>query len=255
MPRSFVALLYLALACCVACAARQASSSAKPPAKPQLSSAELAKRKDALTSRVTELYNLAKAGQWRKMEAFMTEDSKDIFFGQAKNPIADFEVKRVEVEPDGKSGFAVADIKFFPAGFAAHMVMPQRSRWVYEGDTWLVKLEKPVAHPLAAFMQDGAAGPPSALRFEKRAIEIERGVHEYVMPFQNTGQQALTVRASPDPCECMEVSLDKETYAPGEAGKLRIKTQIDAQTEPRTFRIQVLGEPGNNWAFIFLQLK
>jgi len=255
MLRNLVALLYLALACCVACAARQASSAAKPSAKPQLSSSELAKRKDALTSRVTELYNLAKAGEWRKMEAFMTEDSKDIFFGQAKNPIVDYEVKRVDVEPDGKIGFAAVDIKFFPAGFPTYMVIPQRGRWVYENDTWLVKLEKPVAHPLAAFMQGGSSGPPSLLRFEKREIEIERGVHEYVIPFENTGQQALTVWASPDPCECMEVSLDKEKYASGEAGKLRIKTRIDAQTEPRTFRIQVLGEPGNNWAFIFLQLK
>jgi len=189
------------------------------------------------------------------MEAMMTEDSKDIFLGQTKNPIADFELKRVEVEPDGKSALAVVDIKFYPAGFAAYMVVPQRSRWVYENDTWLVKLEKPVAHPLAAFMPGGPSGPPSVLRFEKGEMEIERGVHEYLVPFQNTGQQALTVRASPDPCDCMEVSLDKEKYAPGEAGKLRIKTQIDAQTEPRTFRIQVLGQPGDNWAFLFLQLK
>jgi len=185
----------------------------------------------------------------------MTEDSKDIFYGQSKNPINEFEVKRVEVEPDGKTGLAVAEIKF-PAGvFAQLMVLPQRSRWVFENGVWLLKLEKPVAHPLAPFVQRGAAGPPSALRFDKQEIEIERGVHEYVLRFENTGQQTLAVRAGADPCQCMDVSPDKEKYAPGESGELRIKTEIDATMEPREFRIQVLAEPGPQWTFLTLRLK
>ena len=239
-----------------ACAAPRASSSGKqPPAKSRLSSAELNKRKEALASRVTELYDFAKAGQWRKMEALMTEDSKDIFYGQPKNPINEFEVKRIEVELDGKTGKAVVDIKFMAGGFAQLMVLPQPSRWVFENGAWLVKLEKPVAHPLAAFTQGGAAGPPSALRFGQREIEIERGAHEYVVRFQNTGQQVLTVRADTDPCQCLEVSLDKQKYAPGESGELRIKTAIDADMEPREFRVQVVAEPGPQWAFLTLRLK
>jgi hypothetical protein len=256
MLPNFVALVYLVLACCLAGAAPQASPPVKQrPATPQLSSAELNKRKEALASRVTELYDFAKAGQWRKMEAFMTEDSKDLFFAQAKNPIADFEVKRVEVEPDGRTGKAVVDIKFYSGAFAQPMVLPQKSRWVYENGAWLVKLEKPVAHPLAAFTQGGAAGPPSALRLDKREIEIERGVHEYIVRFQNTGQQTLAVRAGADPCQCMDVSLDKEKYAPGESGELRIKTEIDATMEPREFRVQVVAEPGPQWTFLTLRLK
>lgn len=252
-----IALVCLALAWGVhgACAAQQASPVAKPHAKSQLSSTELNKRKEALASRVTEVYELAKAGQWRKMEALMTEDSKDIFYGQSKNPINEFEVKRVEVEPDGKTGRAVVDIKFMAGGFAQPMVLPQPSRWVFEDDVWLLKLEKPAAHPLAAFTQGGAAGPPSALRFDKREIEIERGVHEYVLRFENTGQQVLAVRAGADPCQCMDVSLDKEKYAPGESGELRIKTEIDANMEPRQFRVQVVAEPGPQWTFLTLRLK
>jgi len=253
-----IALVCLALAWGVhgACAAPQASSSGKqPPAKSQLSSAELNKRKEALASRVTEVYELAKAGQWRKMEALMTEDSKDIFYGQSKNPINEFEVKRIEVEPDGKTGKAVVDIKFAAGGFAQPMVLPQPSRWVFENGIWLLKLEKPVAHPLAAFTQGGAAGPPSALRFDAREIEIERGAHEYVFRFENTGQQTLVVRAGADPCQCMDVSLDKDKYAPGESGKLRIKTAIDANMEPREFRVQVVAEPGPQWTFLTLRLK
>jgi hypothetical protein len=239
-----------------ACAAPQASPSVKQrPAKPELSSAELNKRKEALASRVTELYDLAKAGQWRKMEAFMTEDSKDVFYGQPKNPINEFEVKRIEVELDGKTGKAVVDIKFMAGGFAQLMVLPQPSRWVFENGAWLVKLEKPVAHPLAAFTQGGAAGPPSALRFGQREIEIERGAHEYVVRFQNTGQQTLAVRAGTDPCQCLEVSLDKQKYAPGESGELRIKTEIDADMEPRELRVQVVAEPGPQWTFLTLRLK
>jgi len=256
MLPNFVALVYLVLACCLAGAAPQTSSSGKqPPAKPQLSSAELNKRKEALASRVTELYDLAKAGQWRKMEALMTEDSKDIFYGQSKNPINEFEVKRVEVDPDGKTGHVVVEIKFVSGGLAQPMVMPQKSRWVYENGAWLVKLEKPVAHPLAAFTQGGAAGPPSALRFSQREIEIERGAHEYVLRFENTGQQTLAVSAGADPCQCMDVSLDKEKYAPGESGELRIKTEIDATMEPREFRVQVVAEPGPQWTFLTLRLK
>ena len=256
MLPNFVALLYLVLACCLAGAAPQASSSGKqPPAKSQLSSAELNKRKEALASRVTEVYELAKAGQWRKMDALMTEDSKDIFYGQSKNPINDFEVKRVEVEPDGKTGRAVVDIKFAAGGFAQLTVLPQPSRWVFENGVWLLKLEKPVAHPLAAFTQGGAAGPPSALRFGQREIDIERGAHEYLLRFENTGQQTLAVRAGADPCQCMDVSLDKDKYAPGESGELRIKTAIDANMESREFRVQVVAEPGPQWTFLTLRLK
>ena len=256
MLPNFVALVYLVLACCLAGGAPQASPPVKQrPATPELSSAELNKRKEALASRVTELYDFAKAGQWRKMEALMTEDSKDIFYGQSKNPINEFEVKRVEVEPDGKTGLAVAEIKFTTGAFAQLMVLPQRSRWVYENGAWLLKLEKPVAHPLAAFAQGGAAGPPSALRFGQQEIEIERGAHEYVLRFENTGQQTLAVRAGADPCQCMDVSLDKEKYAPGEWGELRIKTEIDAHAEPREFRIQVVAEPGPQWTFLILRLK
>jgi hypothetical protein len=258
MLPNFVALPYLLLACCLAGAAPQAPSSPTkrpPPATSELSPPELAKRKEALASRVAELYGLAQAGQWRKMEAFMTEDSKETFYGQSKNPINEFEVKRIEVEPDGKSGKAVVNIKFVAGVFAQPMVLPQPSRWVFENGIWLLKLEKPVAHPLAAFTQGGAAGPPSDLRFDTREIEIERGAHEYVLRFQNTGQQTLAVRAGADPCQCMEVSLDKDKYAPGESGELRIKTEIDANMESRVFRVQVSAEPGSQWAFLFLRLK
>ena len=256
MLPNFVALVYLVLACCLAGAAPQASSSGKqPPAKSQFSPAELNKRKEALASRVTEFYRLAKGGAWRQMEAFMTEDSKEVFFGGPRNPITDFEVKHVEVEPDGKIGLVVVDIKFFPGGFPQLVTLPQRSRWVYENGAWLLKLEKPVAHPLASFVQRGATGPPSALRFDKREIEIERGVHEYVLRFENTGPQTLAVRAGADPCQCMDVSPDKEKYAPGEWGELRIKTEIDAHTEPREFLVQVVAEPGPHWTFLILRLK
>lgn len=255
MLRKLSVLVFVLFVCGVALASPQASSSKQPPAESQPSPAELAKRKSALKSRVTELYTLAKAGEWRKMEAMMTEDSKDAFYGQSKNPISEFEVKGIEVAPDGKSGRAVVDIKFRPGGFSTFMVLPQRSKWVYENETWLTKLEKPIAHPAGAFMPAGDAAPVNDVRFEKREIEIERGAHEYVIRFQNAGRQALTVNATPDPCGCMEVSLDKEKYAPGESGQLRINTELDKAMEPRQFRVQVLAQPGSQWTILLLRLK
>jgi hypothetical protein len=75
------------------------------------------------------------------------------------------------------------------------------------------------------------------------------------MRSSRAGQEVLTVRAGADPCQCMEVSLDKEKYAPGEWGQLRIKTKIGADIEARELRVQVLGEPGPQWVFLTLRLK
>ena len=75
------------------------------------------------------------------------------------------------------------------------------------------------------------------------------------MRSSRAGQEILTVRAGADPCQCMDVSLDKEKYAPGEWGQLRIKTKIGADIEARELRVQVLGEPGPQWVFLSLRLK
>lgn len=246
----------LCLVCGVEGGARQASPQASSATAP-LSPAEAARRKELLHSRVTEIYKLFQIPAWRKAEAYLTEDSKDIYYEMPKGAILDFSVKNIAVQPDGVAAVASVEIKFNVARFPTPFPLLQKTRWVWEGDNWFLKLERVPNHPLAPFMlnQPPAAYKNAILRFEKMEQEISRGNHEYVFSFQNAGKEPLSLQTFVDDCACMEARLDKQTYAPGEAGRLRVNMRIEADARPRDYTVRVYGTPGGHWVLVKLALK
>lgn len=229
---------------------------AQPAVKPALSAEELARRKELLATRVTELYELYKIAAWRKAEAYFTEDSRDTYYGTRKDPILSFELKDLQLHRDGTRAIAALEITCSVDRFPAPMRLSQKSRWVWERDSWYQKLEPFVSHPLTPFVVSLPADQQtsSMLRFEKSQAEIGRGLEKHVFRFQNVGKETITVRLMPDDWLCMSVSTDKEKYAPGEWGEARVETELEPDTKAREFVVQVLILPGPQWAVIKLRL-
>jgi len=250
--------LFLSLLLGVAGAAPQ-----QPPAPPPsqagsqtaVSAGELTKRRELLSSRVTELYELYRIPSWRRAEAYVTEESRDIFYELPKGPILGFTVKKLEVQPDAKRAQAFVEIKFVMAGFPEPMFLLQKTQWVYEHDNWFMKLERPPQNPLAPLLagQPASAFKDAVLRFQELEQEVAPGKREYVFPFQNFSKETLTVKALADECNCMEVTLSKQSYAPGERGEVRVKIDIGEKAKRREFYIQLLANPGGHW--IALKLR
>lgn len=226
------------------------------PARPAVSAEELARRKALLSARVTELYELYRIPSWRKAEAYFTEESKDVFYETHKGAIIDFTVKDLQINKDGAVAIAVVDIKFRLGQFPDLMVMPQKSRWLWERDNWYQKLERAAQNPLAPFLasQPASAQTTAMVRFEKNQAEIARGPQKYTFRFQNTGKETISLRPIPHDCLCMELSTDKEKYAPDEWGEVRVETDIDLEAKGQEYVVQVMMLPGPQWAVIRLRL-
>ncbi len=250
-----VFVLFLLMGAAKATAAQApAASPPQAPSRAALGPEELDRRKKLLSSRVAEIYKLFQIPSWRKAEAYLTEDSRDIFYEQPKGPVLDFTIKDLEVAPDGMSAQASVEIKFVLAQFPTPLTMLRKTRWVYEQDNWFMKLERVPNHPLAPFLLQRTPDKNAVLRFPKLEQEISRGTREYVFPFENAGKETLSVRALPDDCGCMEASLDKESYAPGEKGELRVKMRIEEKAQAHEFYVRVYAIPGNHWTVVRLRL-
>ena len=63
---------------------------------PRVEAQDLAAREQQLRQRADEVYRLFVTGEWRRVEQYVSEDDRDLWFGQAKSTIDSFEIQEIE---------------------------------------------------------------------------------------------------------------------------------------------------------------
>jgi len=195
----------------------------------------------ALRARVDQLYSALRQSDWKKVEKYLTKDSRRIFRSQPKKTITEYQVDSVKVETDGRSAQVVVRLPGPPTMIAGPPIfLPQTTRWQLVGGKWFMELRDP---HLAGRLpgpgdQQQAPGPhftinSSDLKFDSTYASVgfvHKGeVKVARFPFTNVSQRTVTVADVQSTCPCLRLTSQQKEFKPGEAGA------IELTFDPSTF--------------------
>jgi len=188
------------------------------------------KRERQLTQRVDQVYRLFVSGEWRKVEAFLTKDSLDLWAGQAKGTITSFRIEEVKVAPDGKQADATVQVTFnVPKMPMVPFTLPQKSQWLYQKGKWFLKLKRPppVLELFKTTRPSEVEVAPSPLSFAQNPIQLpvpQPDAETVVKIFvQNMTIGDVTVEDLRTTCSCLTAEMDRTTFHSADRGVLTVK--------------------------------
>ncbi len=219
-------------------------------ANPQSPAAPQSKQERQLVERVEGIYKLFVSGDWRKIEPFVSEDTRDIWFAQPKGAIESFEIKGVTVAPDGKRADVTVMVTFFVPQANATYTMPQKSEWVYEKGKWFLTVTPPPSL-LEMFQAMGAPPQPeqavSPVVFDQNPILLPKAAvgSEVVVKvsFQNVTPHVVTVQELGTTCACLKAEMNTMELRPTEKGVLTLTYQATATPPTPRLAVQALLVP------------
>ena len=183
-----------------------------------------------LSERVDQIYQLFVSGDWSKVDAYITDDSRNIWLAQAKNTIEAFEIDELTVAPDGQKADVTVMISYrIPQAPGAPFTQPQKTEWLHQGGEWFVQL-KPPPSPMDLFTKGATAvkpaAPKPAFRFDQNPVSIARpaaGFKAVVkVPFENVTTEVVTLQDVITTCPCLQAKVDQAVIDPGGKGVLTI---------------------------------
>ena len=124
----------------------------------------------ALRERVEAFYTHFQKGQFREAEAYLDEQSKDVFYGAKKNRILAFEVKTIKWAEDFRSAnVLVACHTIVPMLGSAPLAVPLASDWRFHNDSWFMHLTAKEPGEVSQVSED----PPAATPFGQMQFSQE----------------------------------------------------------------------------------
>jgi len=200
------------------------------PGRAQDQAAPESEKARQLTERVDQLYQLFVSGGWREVEAYVAEESQDLWLAQAKGTIDAYEIKEVKVAPDGERADVTVMTTFrIPQVPGSPIQMPQKSEWLFEKGQWVIKL-KPPPSMLEIFKRSGAPSNPPVLKaplvFDQNPVRIpppEAGSETVVkVGFQNAGTLTVHLQDLKTTCPCLRAEVNTMVVQPGGKGTLTL---------------------------------
>jgi len=188
----------------------------------------------ALRARVDQLYSALRQSEWKKVEKYLTKDSRAVFRAGPKKPVTEYQVDSVKVEADGQSAKVVVRLPGPPAMIAGPPIfLPQTTRWQLLHGKWYMELPDPrLAGKLPApGDQQQNSGPhfavnSSDLKFDSTYVSVgfvHKGeVKVARFPFTNVSQRTVTVADVQSSCPCLRLTSQQKEFKPGEAGAVEL---------------------------------
>jgi len=102
-------------------------------------SAQMSDSEKALRARAEQFYQLELNGEFRKAEAFVAEDTKDLYYKNSKPEISKFHIDKVKMDPDGKHAVVTVNISSTmknPAFGAMDFSAPVPMTWKLDNGRW-----------------------------------------------------------------------------------------------------------------------
>ena len=203
--------------------------------------AEVAPAKSATTgeeelrSRVEQCYNALQNGDWRKVEKYLTNESKPAFRNQAKKQIPGYEIQSIKIEPDGKTATVTVLVPVVSAATPRPILVPRPTTWRLIGHAWCMDLPRPepggqqwVSGTKPPTVRPGSGPVPSKdLKFASTWSGLGNVQSSEVklasFSFSNVSTHDVTLSDFQLGCPCLRLMTKQMVYKPGESGTVEIE--------------------------------
>jgi len=191
---------------------------------------------EVLRGRVQECYNALESGDWKKVEKYLTKDSKSIFRDQTKSPLPGYEIQSVTINPDGRTASVVVLVPVTSAVFPKPFPVPKTTLWRLVNHSWYLELSRPstAKQPsILDMMPKGNIKPPTRAAFSRDlkfdSVWVSMGTvtnndkRQVKFSFKNVSTHPVTLAEFQLGCECLKLKTQQMEYKPGESGALELE--------------------------------
>lgn len=210
----------------------------------------------ALRARIAQFYDLHVKGEFRKAEAVVADDSKDIYYSSNKTKYLSFEINRVDYSDNftrAKATVLCEQNIMLPGFMGKPMKVPIPSTWKLVDGTWYwyVDPESLRMTPFGKMTPSTARGPASPtipeipttvpdfiykqVKADKASVTLKAGESEQVT-ITNSAPGAMNISLTGS-VPGVEVKLDRTVLKTGEKAVLTVRAGGDAK--PGVLSIQV----------------
>ncbi|MBI4443054.1 MAG: DUF1573 domain-containing protein [Acidobacteria bacterium] len=215
--------------------------------------ARAADPEQAVRQTVQRYYEACMAAQWKTAEKYVDRQSIEIFRANPPSRLLKYEIRKVEFRKEGQEAVVTVGVDSPVEQFGGRiMTLNAFTLWRLNKGKWYLVISP--APPLPVVMQAARLLPPPKklveLQFDSPEADFgwkRQGDPVHLeFPFTNVSDHPVRVTASlVSICDCMSVTVSKETVAPGE--KASVLFTIEDST-PFTFNfhqgIGIKAEPG-----------
>ena len=213
------------------------------PASAQMSDAE-----KALRARAEQFYQLELDGEFRKAEAFVAEDTKDLYYKNSKPEISKFHIDKVKMDPDGKHAVVTVNISSTmknPAFGAMDFSAPVPMTWKLDNGQWCWyqvqngDIDTPFgkwhvgdldSKPKAPSLPGLNGGNPSKVSnlvtVDRTSVDLDGDGSTSTVSITNHMSGTIDVRLASDGVPGLSVSMDKEKLQSGETSTVSFRAIV-----------------------------
>ncbi|MEX2304012.1 MAG: hypothetical protein WD733_23910 [Bryobacterales bacterium] len=258
-----VALLLLVLTTAIAVAQQNPFPNAPP------------EEEAALKERVNGFYSTFQQGQFREAEAFVAEESREVYYNAPKTRIFSYEIRSLEFNRDLNEASVLVGVESLSPLSAQPLKQPLQSHWKRIDGEWYMLLKglasgedyqtpvgpmhfpdtvgKDGARP-ANFRQPNLASMQTAYEVSGRNLKFSSdgsAPETHTIRVKNKFQTALTIERLTRDFPGMEIKIESETISPDsevtiaftyhpEQARLAGNKQFDFDLMPITQRVRVV---------------
>jgi len=195
-----------------------------------------------LRTRVEQCYSALQQSDWRKVEKYLTKESKPLFRSQIKKPLLGYQIESIKIDPDGRTASVVVQVPVISVATPRPILVSKPTLWRLTNHTWYMELPRTDLPRADLGAQQSVFGmPPKAvkpipttpnvfskdLKFESswsglgKMPSNETKVARF--SFRNVSTHAVTLADIQLGCDCLRLKTQQMEYKPGESGTLEIE--------------------------------
>jgi hypothetical protein len=115
---------------------------------------------EALRARVEQCYSALQQGDWRKVEKYLTKDSKPLFRSENKKPLTAYQIQSINIESDGRTAWVVVQVHLVSAVLPRPILVPKSSVWRLVNRVWYMSRQTRRAGPMILRLATRKANSP-----------------------------------------------------------------------------------------------
>ena len=151
----------------------------------------------ALRARITAYYDLHGKGEFRKAEALVAEDSKEIYYNGSKTKFLSFEIVRIDYSDNftrAKVTVLTEQYIMLPGFMGRPIKIPIPSTWKVVDGTWYWYVD-PESLRMTPFGKLGAGSAPGSASATKSIPEIPTTVPDFIYKLVKADKASVTLQA------------------------------------------------------------
>jgi hypothetical protein len=211
----------------------------------------------ALRARITGFYDLHVKGEFRKAEAFVAEDTQDLYYSSSKTKYVSFEIGRIDYSENftrAKATVLCEQFIMLPGFLGKPMKIPMPSTWKLVDGTWYWYVDPESLRETPFGKATPGAGQASGtkaipaipttvpdyiyrqVKADKTSIALKAGATERVT-ITNSAPGAMNISLTGS-VPGLEVKLDRTVLNAGEKAVLTVTADNDAKSGVLSIQVE-----------------